>query len=65
MVGHVLTAVPVLDEQDRPVGVVSEADLWCDEAAGEGPGGSALTARLPPDAQLEHRAKDAAGVPSA
>ncbi|WP_221890259.1 hypothetical protein [Streptomyces sp. WAC05858] len=55
----------MLDEQDRPVGVVSEADLWCDEAAGEGPGGSALTARLPPDAQLEHRAKDAAGVPSA
>ncbi|MEU5927180.1 hypothetical protein ABZ817_26985 [Streptomyces antimycoticus] len=56
--------MPVLDEQDRPVGVVSEADLWCDEAAGEA-GGSALTARLPPDAQLEHRAKDAAGVPSA
>ncbi|MGW7693250.1 hypothetical protein ACWGMA_31060 [Streptomyces asiaticus] len=54
----------MLDEQDRPV-VVSEADLWCDEVAGEGPGGSALTARPPPDAQLEHRAKDAAGVPSA
>ncbi len=62
LVGHGLTAVPVLDEQDRPVGVVSEADLLCDEAAGEGPGGSAPTARLSPDTQLERRAKDAAGL---
>jgi CBS domain-containing protein len=36
---HDITSVPVLDGQDRPLGVVSEADLLRHEAAVEDPAG--------------------------
>lgn len=41
-----VTAVPVLDEQDRPLGIVSEADLLRHQAAGEDPAGLLPPARL-------------------
>ncbi|MET8181280.1 CBS domain-containing protein [Streptomyces sp. NPDC005336] len=62
LVEHRLTAVPVLDDQDRPLGVVSEADLLCNEAAKEDPAGLMLTPRLSPDARLKSRATNAAGL---
>jgi CBS domain-containing protein len=44
-----VSAVPVLDEQDRPLGVVSEADLMRHQAAGEDPVGLLPPVRLAPD----------------
>ncbi|MFC5905869.1 CBS domain-containing protein [Streptacidiphilus monticola] len=43
-----VTAVPVLDEQDRPLGIVSEADLMRHQAAGEDPAGLLPPADLDP-----------------
>lgn len=43
---HDITAVPVVDEQDRPLGVVSEADLLCNEVAQEDSAGLLLAPRL-------------------
>lgn len=39
LAGNDITSVPVIDDQDRPLGVVSEADLLRHEAAGEDPNG--------------------------
>lgn len=41
-----ITSVPVVDEQERPLGVVSEADLLRHEAVGEDPAGLLPSARL-------------------
>lgn len=41
-----VTAVPVLDDQDRPLGIVSEADLLRHQAAGDDPAGLLPPARL-------------------
>ena len=41
-----ITSVPVVDEQGRPLGVVSEADLLRNEAAGEDPAGLLPAAHL-------------------
>lgn len=46
LAGHDITSVPVLDDQDRPLGVVSEADLLRHEAAGEEPNGLLPKPRL-------------------
>ncbi|MCC4315429.1 CBS domain-containing protein [Streptomyces malaysiensis] len=62
LVEHDLTAVPVLDDQNRPLGVVSDADLLSDAAGKDVPGGWALTARPSPDAERDSRVKDAAGL---
>lgn len=39
LAGNDITSVPVIDDQDRPLGVVSEADLLRHEAAAEDPNG--------------------------
>ncbi|GAA0909465.1 hypothetical protein GCM10009549_17830 [Streptomyces thermoalcalitolerans] len=41
-----VTAVPVVDELDRPMGVVSEADLLCKSADRAGPSGRIPVPRL-------------------
>lgn len=43
-----VTAVPVLDDQDRPLGLVSEADLLRRQAAGEDPAGVLPPVHLAP-----------------
>nr|WP_134006619.1 CBS domain-containing protein [Streptomyces sp. 846.5] len=39
LAGNDITSVPVIDDQDRPLGIVSEADLLRHEAAAEDPSG--------------------------
>ncbi|MER7757699.1 CBS domain-containing protein [Kitasatospora sp. NPDC097643] len=52
---HDITSVPVLDEQDRPLGLVSEADLLLNEASREDPAGLLPTPRLSaPDRARSH-----------
>lgn len=46
LAGNDITSVPVIDDQDRPLGVVSEADLLRHEAAGEDPNGLLPKPRL-------------------
>jgi CBS domain-containing protein len=46
LAGNDITAVPVVDEEGRPLGVVSEADLLRNEAAGEDPAGLLPAAHL-------------------
>ena len=46
LAGNDITSVPVIDDQDRPLGVVSEADLLRHEAAGEDPNGLLPEPRL-------------------
>ncbi|GAA2783921.1 CBS domain-containing protein [Kitasatospora paracochleata] len=53
---HDVTAVPVLDLDDRPLGIVSEADLLVNEAAQEDPAGLLLTPSLPPREAARSRA---------
>jgi CBS domain-containing protein len=52
LAGNDITSVPVIDDQDRPLGVVSEADLLRNEAAGEDPNG------LLPEPRLSARDRD-------
>jgi CBS domain-containing protein len=59
---HDITAVPVVDDQDRPLGLVSEADLLVNEAAREDPSGLLLAARLGPAEQARSRATTAEGL---
>ncbi|MGA5822031.1 CBS domain-containing protein [Kitasatospora sp. NPDC094028] len=59
---HDITAVPVLDHEDRPLGVVSEADLLLNEAAQEDPAGLLLTPNLPPRERARSRATTAVGL---
>jgi len=56
---HDITAVPVLDAEDRPVGIVSEADLLLGECAREDPSGLLLTPDLPPEQAARSRATTA------
>ncbi|MGW2254700.1 CBS domain-containing protein [Kitasatospora sp. NPDC001660] len=62
---HDITAVPVLDHEDRPLGVVSEADLLLNEAAQEDPAGLLLTPDLPPRERARSRATTAVGLMTA
>ncbi|MEU8511061.1 CBS domain-containing protein [Kitasatospora sp. NPDC048722] len=59
---HDITAVPVLDDEDRPLGLVSEADLLTNEAAQEDPAGLMLTPDLPPRERARSRATTAVGL---
>ncbi|MBD0688231.1 CBS domain-containing protein [Streptomyces sp. CBMA123] len=59
---HDITAVPVLDQEDRPLGLVSEADLLLNEAAQEDPAGLLLTPDLPPRERARSRATTAVGL---
>ncbi|MEV0537967.1 CBS domain-containing protein [Kitasatospora sp. NPDC050463] len=59
---HDITSVPVLDNEDRPLGLVSEADLLLSEAAQEDPAGLLLTPRLDAAAQAKSRATAAEGL---
>ncbi|MCU7826422.1 CBS domain-containing protein [Kitasatospora sp. DSM 101779] len=59
---HDITSVPVLDQEDRPVGLVSEADLLLNEAAQEDPSGLMLTPRLESRERTRSRATTAAGL---
>ncbi|GLW57985.1 CBS domain-containing protein [Kitasatospora phosalacinea] len=61
---HDITAVPVLDAEDRPVGIVSEADLLLGECAREDPSGLLLTPRLAPEQAARSRATTADGLMS-
>ncbi|MET9177525.1 CBS domain-containing protein [Kitasatospora aureofaciens] len=62
---HDITAVPVLDQEDRPLGLVSEADLLLNEAAREDPAGLLLTPDLPPRERARSRATTAVGLMTA
>ncbi|MFJ1706661.1 CBS domain-containing protein [Kitasatospora sp. NPDC088346] len=59
---HDISAVPVLDDQDRPLGLVSEADLLVNQAAEEDPSGLLLTPRLTPADRARSRATTAEGL---
>ncbi|PBC75863.1 CBS domain protein [Streptomyces sp. TLI_235] len=59
---HDITSVPVLDREDRPLGIVSEADLLLNEAAQEDPSGLLLTPVLAPRERARSRATTAEGL---
>ncbi|MFJ5228423.1 CBS domain-containing protein [Kitasatospora sp. NPDC088391] len=61
---HDITAVPVLDDEDRPVGIVSEADLLLSESAREDPSGLLLAPGLTPGQAVRSRAATADGLMS-
>ncbi|MEW1908136.1 CBS domain-containing protein [Kitasatospora sp. NPDC085895] len=62
---HDITAVPVLDDEDRPLGLVSEADLLLNEAAREDPAGLLLTPQLAAAERARSRATTAEGLMTA
>ncbi|MFE0458810.1 CBS domain-containing protein [Kitasatospora sp. NPDC058965] len=59
---HDITSVPVLDREDRPIGLVSEADLLLNEAAQEDPAGLLLAPRLSPREHTRSHAATAEGL---
>ncbi|MDF3292591.1 CBS domain-containing protein [Streptomyces silvisoli] len=59
---HDITAVPVVDDQDRPVGVVSEADLLRKQQSQPDPGGHLGEAHLPPAERAKAHALTAEGL---
>ncbi|MFH9352818.1 CBS domain-containing protein [Kitasatospora sp. NPDC017646] len=59
---HDITSVPVLDHEERPIGLVSEADLLLNEAAQEDPAGLLLTPHLSPDEHTRSHAVTAEGL---
>jgi CBS domain-containing protein len=59
---HDITAVPVVDDQDRPVGVISEADLLRRQARRPGADGRPPAADLPPGESDGPRASTAEGM---
>ncbi|MEV4611584.1 CBS domain-containing protein [Kitasatospora sp. NPDC049258] len=59
---HDITSVPVLDQEDRPLGLVSEADLLINEAAQEDPTGLLLTPQLPARERSRSHATTAHGL---
>jgi CBS domain-containing protein len=59
-----ITAVPVVDGQDRPVGVVSEADLLRKEAGQSDPAGRLPAPHLPPGERAKVAAATAEGLMS-
>ncbi|MEW1908101.1 CBS domain-containing protein [Kitasatospora sp. NPDC085895] len=57
-----ITAVPVLDDQDRPIGMVSEADLIRKEAVLPDPEGRTPGRWLPPKDRARAEAETAGGL---
>ncbi|MEV6210196.1 CBS domain-containing protein [Kitasatospora sp. NPDC051914] len=57
-----ITAVPVLDDQDRPIGMVSEADLLRKEAVLPDPEGRTPGRWLPPKDRARAEAETAGGL---
>ncbi len=57
-----ITAIPVVDSADRPVGVVSEADLLAKEADQSDPGGRFQAPALGPMARAKYEATTAEGL---
>ncbi|MFD9124606.1 CBS domain-containing protein [Kitasatospora sp. NPDC059571] len=55
-------SVPVLDDEGRPIGLVSDADLLLNEAAQEDPAGLLITAQLSPGERFRSRATTAEGL---
>ncbi len=53
---HDITAVPVVDDQSRPIGVVSEADLLRKQESQTDPGGHLTAAHLLPAERAKARA---------
>jgi CBS domain-containing protein len=62
LAGNDVTSVPVIDDQDRPLGVVSEADLLRHEAAAEDPNGLLPEPRLSAGDRDRSRATTARGL---
>jgi CBS domain-containing protein len=61
---HDITSVPVVDREDRPLGLVSEADLLVHEVAQDDPAGLLPTPRLTPGDRTRSQATTAAGLMS-
>ncbi|MFP1624709.1 CBS domain-containing protein [Streptomyces sp. 5K101] len=61
---HDITAVPVVDDQARPVGVVSEADLLRKRESQADPGGHLAAAHLLPEESAKAHALTAEGLMS-
>ncbi|MFE7812275.1 CBS domain-containing protein [Streptomyces sp. NPDC057433] len=61
---HDITAVPVVDEQGHPVGMVSEADLLRTQESQADPGGHLTTAHLLPAERAKAHALTAEGLMS-
>lgn len=59
---HDITAVPVVDGDDRPLGVVSEADLLRKESAQPDPAGLLAVLDAPGDAPVQPAATTAEGL---
>ncbi|MFI7292707.1 CBS domain-containing protein [Streptomyces sp. NPDC050121] len=59
---HDITAVPVIDDQGRPVGVVSEADLLRKQESQTDPGGHLAAAHLLPAERAKALALTAEGL---
>ncbi|WP_327315795.1 CBS domain-containing protein [Streptomyces sp. NBC_01235] len=59
---HDITAVPVIDEQGHPVGVVSEADLLRKQESQADPGGHLTAAHLLPAERAKAHALTAEGL---
>jgi CBS domain-containing protein len=59
---HDITSVPVLDDQDRPLGLVSEADLLRHEAAVDDPAGLAPVPRMSARDRARSEATTARGL---
>jgi CBS domain-containing protein len=59
---HDITAVPVVDDQDRPIGVVSEADLLRRQESQADPGGHLSAAHLQPAERAKAHALTAEGL---
>jgi CBS domain-containing protein len=61
---HDITAVPVVDASDQPVGIVSEADLLKKETAGRDPSGWMGLAMQQPEERAKFEATTAEGLMS-
>ncbi|WP_171116089.1 MULTISPECIES: CBS domain-containing protein [Streptomyces] len=61
---HNITAVPVVDDQGRPIGVVSEADLLRKQESQADPGGHLAAAHLLPAERAKAHALTAEGLMS-
>ncbi|MFF4568195.1 CBS domain-containing protein [Streptomyces sp. NPDC001410] len=59
---HDITAVPVVDDQEHPIGVVSEADLLRKQQRQPDPGGHLAGAHLPPAERAKAHALTAEGL---
>ncbi|MCX4744773.1 CBS domain-containing protein [Kitasatospora sp. NBC_01287] len=57
-----ITAVPVVDDRDRPLGMVSEADLLRNEAVQPDPAGHSGAARLSPHERARAEAETAGAL---